>query len=400
MNKNSNNGRALDYNTVKEFIESKGYKLISTEYKNTHSPLEVICPKGHKYITSYERIKNSKNGGCEICKKNDKSKTMATSYSDVYKHIDSLGYILLTPESEYKGQKEVAKVKCKAKGHVRITTIMNLRQHPICQVCKKENRIKQLRDRLSLINYTLILDNIDDYDRTNLTVKCDKGHIYKTCDEYIMAGNKCLQCDLDHRKISQRLDYDFVKDQFNNEGYELLSTEYNGNSSKLLVRCPVGHEYEVSYANFSRGRRCPHCNNNVSIGENRIMKYLNYYNIPYIHQHKFEDCKYINVLFFDFYLPQYKLAIEFDGKQHFQAIECFGGEDAFNKAKIRDNIKDTYCFNNGIFLYRIPYTQINNINIILDNIFNMIGETSTTKSPLISLGPVEGTLVPPFTMCK
>lgn len=90
---NKSNKKSLEYGVVKKDIENKGYTLLSTEYVSLYSPLEVICPKGHKYITSYERIKNSKNGGCEICKKNDKSKIMATSYSDVYKHIDSLGYI-------------------------------------------------------------------------------------------------------------------------------------------------------------------------------------------------------------------------------------------------------------------------------------------------------------------
>ena len=402
MNKNSNDGIALDYNTVKEFIENKGYKLISTEYKNTHSSLEVICPFGHRYISSYEKIKNTKSGGCEICKRNNKSKLNSSDYSEIVKYVENLGYTLLTPENEYVNQNTPVRLMCNTRGHIRISKIMNIKAHPTCQICRKENRIKQLQDKLSLINYTLILDNIDDYDKNKLFVKCDKGHIYETCDGYIMAGNKCLQCDLDHRKISQRLEYDFVKDQFNKEGYELLSDEYNGNGSKLLVRCPIGHEYEVTYSNFSRGRRCPYCSrrSTISIGEQIIMRYLNLHGIEYSYQHRFQDCKFSHLLSFDFYLSQYNMAIEFDGRQHFEPIKCFGGENEFNKTVIRDNIKNAYCFNNNIFLYRIPYTEIDNINIILDKIFNMIGETSTTKSPLISLGPVEGTLVPPFTMCK
>ena len=42
-------GRILTYDIVKNNIEIEGYKLISTEYKNTHSKLLIECPKGHTF---------------------------------------------------------------------------------------------------------------------------------------------------------------------------------------------------------------------------------------------------------------------------------------------------------------------------------------------------------------
>ncbi len=69
----------------------------------------------------------------------------------------------------------------------------------------------------------------------------------------------------------------------------------------------------------------------------------------------FDKCKYINKLTFDFYLPDYNLCIEFDGRQHFEPVEHFGGQKEFESCVKRDNLKNNW------------YTQILNVNEILKN---------------------------------
>ena len=51
--------------------------------------------------------------------------------------------------------------------------------------------------------------------------------------------------------------------------------------------------------------------------------------------------------------------IEYDGKQHFEPIDWFGGIEGFNKQKQRDIIKDNYCKLNNILLLRLPFTLSN-----------------------------------------
>ena len=54
--------------------------------------------------------------------------------------------------------------------------------------------------------------------------------------------------------------------------------------------------------------------------------------------------------------------IEYDGKQHFEPIDFFGGEDGFRKTQERDKIKNAYCKSHNIPLLRLPYTlSINEI---------------------------------------
>lgn len=85
-------------------------------------------------------------------------------------------------------------------------------------------------------------------------------------------GKRCSACH-----GNKKLTYDFVKSEIENViGYTLLSDHYINFDSKLSVRCPVGHEYEVSYGCFRRGNRCPQCNfeSKSSKAENEIQEHV------------------------------------------------------------------------------------------------------------------------------
>ena len=117
------------------------------------------------------------------------------------------------------------------------------------------------------------------------------------------------------------------------------------------------------------GQGCPICN--ISKGEYRVINFLEKNNIKYIRQYSFNNCKYIKKLQFDFYLKDYNLLIEFDGKQHFTKKSLFIRTiEDFKERQRLDEIKTNYCKENNINLLRIPYTEIDNIESILkDNIY-------------------------------
>jgi len=64
-----------------------------------------------------------------------------------------------------------------------------------------------------------------------------------------------------------------------------------------------------------------------STGENSIREYLNINNMVFESEKTFENCRNIKVLRFDFYCPNENLCIEYDGKQHYQSVDYFGGEE-------------------------------------------------------------------------
>ena len=106
-------------------------------------------------------------------------------------------------------------------------------------------------------------------------------------------------------------------------------------------------------------------------GPRAIKEYLDKHNINYQQEFRFKDCVYQHQLPFDFaiFYPNGKLKclIEYDGEQHYKFIKHWhGDEEGFKLQKLRDKIKTDYCASHGIPLIRIPYTEYDNIEKILD----------------------------------
>ena len=76
-------------------------------------------------------------------------------------------------------------------------------------------------------------------------------------------------------------------------------------------------------------------------------------------EHKFNDCRDILPLPFDFYIPSRNIIIEVDGEQHFNQ-KCFGqNKKQYKILKKHDKIKTDYCERNNLELIRIPYNEFN-----------------------------------------
>jgi len=144
----------------------------------------------------------------------------------------------------------------------------------------------------------------------------------------------------------------------------------------LCLICDCGFETTVNisrlyYGDYAKFGKCE-CQKyfktkhlKSSKGEKLISKILDKNHILYEREKTFDDLYDVSLLRFDFYLPSHNMCIEYDGKQHFEPIDYFGGDKAFKSSKKRDGMKNTYCENNNIKLLRIPYTQDSNIINIL-----------------------------------
>lgn len=149
---------------------------------------------------------------------------------------------------------------------------------------------------------------------------------------------------------------------------------YKGICYHAFFKCKkCGHVWDTPPNSVLHGRGCPHCN--LSKGELRIKEVFELLGIDFEFQYRFEECKNERSLPFDFYVSSKNIAIEYDGVQHFIPVR-FSKEqteediiEAFEKRKRLDKLKDDYCFNNNIKLIRIPYTEFNNIEEILNKYF-------------------------------
>jgi len=146
--------------------------------------------------------------------------------------------------------------------------------------------------------------------------------------------------------------------------YEWYNTYTNYKDFKIKIYCKTCKSFfDQKIINHLDGYGCPFCS--ASKGERKIQYYLENNNIDFEYQKIIKKDKKINFIF-DFFIPKYNLAIEYDGEQHFKSINFYGGEKGFQKRQDKDKDKDQYCKDNNINLLRIPYYKYDNIENILE----------------------------------
>ena len=242
-----------------------------------------------------------------------------------------------------------------------------------CSKCGNEkisNKHKKLKkiyiEELKQFNSNIVL--VGEYINSTTPVlhKCNKHNvIWNMAPISALRGSGCNLCGIEKYSYTNRKTNEEYIEELKIKNPDIISIEeYKDALTPIMHRClKCNNEWFARPSNILFGKGCPTCNE--SHGENRIKLYLNSKNIYYIRQKCFEECKDKRHLPFDFYLPDYNKIIEFDGKQHFEPIEYFGGEEHFKIQQKHDKIKDNFCKNNGISLLRIPYFK--NIEEELNN---------------------------------
>lgn len=130
-----------------------------------------------------------------------------------------------------------------------------------------------------------------------------------------------------------------------------------GDKLHWLCRCICGTTTSVDTNSLTSGNTVSCGCTRMSFHEQYIADLLEEHGIDFERQKKFQDCKNVRPLPFDFYLPNLNTVVEYDGRQHYKAVEFFGGEDALRTRQHCDEIKNTYCHENNIRLIRLPYTM-------------------------------------------
>ncbi len=88
-----------------------------------------------------------------------------------------------------------------------------------------------------------------------------------------------------------------------------------------------------------------------------IKKMYKEYGVVYQHRPYYLKSSTGHQLSYDVYISSMKIAVEYQGKQHFEPVEYFGGQEAFERQKIRDTEKAEISKENGIKLIYINYWE-------------------------------------------
>lgn len=202
------------------------------------------------------------------------------------------------------------------------------------------------------------------------------GHIYEVrSGNFIHGGRRCPPCmELQRAEKKKNSDKDINQRLIDKYGGKILLSGayagYNERSKFICTDCDSVFITSVSsLLNENVINGCPECSKGSS-GEERIKSFLTDKGIRFKSQYVFPDLRHKHPLRFDFailkegeLLP--KLLIEFDGRQHFEPVDFFGGVESFELTKVRDFLKDAYCRENDLKLLRIPYWEYKQIENIL-----------------------------------
>lgn len=249
-----------------------------------------------------------------------------------------------------------------------------------CKLLKKAESTLHNRQELlfnkalgqaQLMSYSILTDKEDIKRNTSyIEYLCPKHGAHKMRVSNFIIGKRCPDCQRENANLLFKNNKDKIIKEVKKFGGELLNAEeyINNTTNNLKILCPkCKKEFITSFRNFTqhRGQLCKTCSaKSESIGEFTIRKYLEINSIYFIQEYKFPNCKDSKPLPFDFYLPDYNICIEFDGRQHYSETNYFSY--SYNKVKQHDKIKNQYCFDNNIYLIRIPYWKIDKIKNILD----------------------------------
>jgi len=195
--------------------------------------------------------------------------------------------------------------------------------------------------------------------KSKVIIICKKHGKYLITPNDHLNGIGCKVCGNISKNQKNKLSSEKFIEKSNkkhNNKYDYSLTNYIDTHTKIKIICKKHGIFEQRPHDHLKGIGCPICKESKS--EIIISNILKNKNIYFIQQKTFDDCKgKKNKLPFDFYLPDFNICIEYDGRQHYESIEYFGGDKTLNLIKINDKIKTEYCLKNNIRLIRIRYDQ-------------------------------------------
>ena len=325
-------------------------------YKGSLIKVKIICPiHGEFEQTPKNHLKGS---GCPKCareRQNNKTKSNTNSFinKSKLKHGDKYNYSLV----DYVNAQTKINIICTEHGEFEQKPSRHL-QGDGCPKCAGRN--KNINDFVTQANlrhnskYIYPLINLDDIkENKKIEIICPEHGIFKQKLSAHLHGNGCQNCGGSKKSTTN----EFINNAKIKHGnkYDYSLVEYKNNKVKVKIICPKHGEFEQTPNNHLSSQGCQICKE--SKGEKKIRTYLLKIGVNFNQQHKFDDCRNIKPLPFDFYLPDYNVCIEFDGRQHYEPINVFGGIKGFNETQINDKIKTEYCILNKIDLIRIPYYE-------------------------------------------
>ena len=358
---------------LKKEYEFRGF--VDGKYDGIYTKLILYCNE-HEYEweTKYKNFINHGNGGCKKCQyelvSSINSQINLLSSDDVFENIQK---ICLEKGYEFRGfvggnyvgmNKTKLILYCIKDDFEWNTTICSsfIHSNRGCPKCGMEKTIKARRlceeDVIQNIQKICLEKGYEfrgfvdgkyiGVDETKLILYCSK-HNYEwentsfSCFMNYIYG--CTKCAREKRANSLKSNIEeFIQraKEVHGNKFDYSNVVYKNCETKVCIICPEhGEFWQTPYLHINMRCGCPTCNESQM--EKRVAKILDNLHIKYTRNDRSLPCLRNNKNTYpfelDFFLPTYSIAIECQGRQHFEPVMSFGGEKEFEEIQKRDTLK-------------------------------------------------------------
>lgn len=294
------------YECLSRVVADQGGTLLTPweEYVDCNTQAAIRCNSGHMLTKSAARVVIKNGYNCDSCMKEKRKKD---EYERLSYAVEEQGGTLITPLEEYVNTKTKVSVRCE-NGHFleRQSRSLVLNHKLTCSPCVKENMYAKLSAEIEIRGGKL-LTTIDDFEKikSNVNVKCKNNHMFTIYAWSVVHHNYwCPGCKI-----------------YVNESY-----------CRMVIETLTGKNF---YKCRPEWMKCP------TTGKLLEIDMLN---------------------------EELKLALEYNGKQHYEFIPRLhkNYRNYIRRLEI-DKLKKEMLYNKGYKFIEVPHTEQNNIyNYILE----------------------------------
>lgn len=360
---NTTDEKTIKFITRARNVHSYRYDYSNVIYNNAKTKIKIICSI-HDVFEQIPDNHTRKKYGCNICARNKKIIQSRFIQKSKKIHKDKYDYSLV----EYINVFTKVKIICKEHGIFEQTPRNHVNCCRGCQkcICILYGGIKLSTDEF-ISRSIAIHNNKYDYslvNYVNITTKVkiickDHGVFEQRPVNHTNLKRGCPYCAKTKKLTVDKFIVNAKK--IHNNDYDYSLVQYINIDTKVKIICKNHGIFEQTPDNHTSGKQgCPVCQE--SHGEKAIRLYAEKNKLDYNREYKILNFKFR----YDFCIKinNNKILIEYDGLQHFKENTLFSRS---NQKEI-DIVKTKLAVENNYFIVRIPYTELNQIDKILDDI--------------------------------